>query len=147
MEKKVLVTINSTQHMDGESEQMELTTAATYLSDGPCHEIRYEETQATGLEGNTTTVRLEGDGTVSVRRSGKTDSLLLIKEGETNLCTYDTGYGQAMLGITGRAVHSTLKEGTGALRFFYSLSIDGALLSENEVSITVKESGTHELSC
>lgn len=147
MEKKVLVTISSTQRVDSESEQVELTTAAVYRSDESFHEICYEESQATGLEGSITTVRLDGDGTVSVRRSGKTDSLLLIKQGESNLCAYDTGYGRAMLGITGTRVHSTLNKGTGALRFLYSLSMDGALLSENEVSITLKESGTDELSC
>ena len=147
MEKKVLATISSTQRVDSESEQVELTTAAVYRSGKFFHEICYEESQATGLEGSVTTVRLDGDGTVSVRRSGRTDSLLLIKEGETNLCAYDTGYGQAMLGITGTRVHSTLDDGKGALRFLYSLTVDGALLSENEVSITLKESSTDELSC
>lgn len=147
MEKHVVVTVESTQLVDGEHEEMELTTTGMYLYGPDACEIKYEEPEFTGLEGSHTTVSTRADGAVSIRRTGKADSLLLVKQGRTNLCTYNTGYGEALLGITGTRAENRLSENGGSLYFAYSLSLGGTLLSENTIRITVKESGISGSCC
>ena len=142
----MMITVASTQDAEGEHEQMELTTLALYRHHGNHSEIEYEETEATGLEGSVTTVSADEEQTILIRRSGKTDSLLSVRPGETNLCAYDTGYGEAMLSITGGSIQNRLTGKGGQLSFRYSLAVNNALISENSVKITVKESGTDELS-
>lgn len=137
MKKDVMITITGTQTVEGEVELIELTTAASLYNKGNALYIRYQETEITGFEGMTTTVKVEGDQRVTMIRHGASQTQLIIEKGRRHQCSYATGYGDVMLGITGSTIVNTLSQEGGELFFRYSIDLNTAVTSENSVKITM----------
>jgi len=104
--------------------------------------IVYKETETTGYEGCTTTVKVAEDARkVSMLRFGKgggAGTQLLIEKGRRNLCHYETGFGSMTLGVTADEIDCQLTEKGGTARFAYLLDADSAeLVSRNRLEVTV----------
>ncbi len=140
MKKDVLISILSTQQVDGERDEMELTTFGSYYERDGKYYIVYKESEATGFdEDTTTTVKIEGENRVTMIRNGTLRSQLVMERGKRHLCHYGTEYGNIIIGVLTDMITSTLREDGGKVDFNYTLDIDGALASENTVRINVKE--------
>ena len=90
---------------DEEKEEfVELMTRGQFVQKGGSYYITYKETETTGYEGCTTTLKIAADGSrVAMLRFGKgsgAGTQLLIEKGKRNLCHYETGYGSMTLGVT-----------------------------------------------
>lgn len=135
---KGLITIQGTQVVDGQKEAIELLTDGTYaVRDGNFY-ICYNESEATGFKGSHTTLKYDpAHDQVTLTRRGSTRSQLIIEAGRRHQCSYDTGYGNLVLGINGNHIESTLGETGGKISFHYSLDVNTVLASENGVSIQV----------
>ena len=135
---KGMITIKGTQVVDGQKEAIELLTDGTYaIRDGSFY-ICYDESEATGFKGSRTTLKYDPThDQVTLTRRGATRSQLIIEAGRRHQCTYDTGYGNLILGVNGNRIESTLDEKGGEIRFRYSLDVNTVLASENGVSISV----------
>ncbi len=71
MKKDVLISIQSTQQVDGDRDEMELTTFGSYYEKNGKYYIVYQESEATGFQSDTTTtVKVEGENRVTMIRSG-----------------------------------------------------------------------------
>ncbi len=71
MKKDVLISIQSTQQVDGDRDEMELTTFGSYYKKNGKYYIVYQESEATGFEEDTvTTVKVEGENRVTMIRNG-----------------------------------------------------------------------------
>lgn len=141
MQKEVLINIKGTVVSEGQDlpEIIELITAGKYyLKDGKYY-ISYKESETTGLEGVTTTLKVDGEDSVTLIRNGTQKSRLLLEKGKRHLCQYDTGYGPLMVGISGCGIKSHLDNLGGELEFHYTLDINSSMISRNEVSVSVKE--------
>lgn len=141
-EKEYLLTIVGTQNDGEEEDKVELfTTGSLYRTDHSwC--IAYDESEATGFEGSRTVVELEdGLGRVTMNRLGNTSSQLIIERGVRHQCTYDTGYGSLIIGVSGDYIRASLDDRGGKLSFGYSLDVNTSLASENTVAITVSPAG------
>ena len=83
-------------------EFVELMTRGQFVQKGGSYYITYKETETTGYEGCTTTLKIAADGSrVAMLRFGKgggAGTQLLIEKGKRNLCHYETGYGSMTLG-------------------------------------------------
>jgi uncharacterized beta-barrel protein YwiB (DUF1934 family) len=77
---------------------------------------------------------------VTLERSGRTRSQLIVERGVRHQCHYDTGAGDLILGVLGSSIKSSLGERGGDLEVKYSLDINSAVASENEMYINVRES-------
>ena len=62
---------------------------------------------------------------------------LIIEKGKRHQCSYDLGYGSMIIGVNCSVIHSTLSEEGGQIAFGYSLDLNTALTSENQVIIAV----------
>lgn len=134
-----LITIKGTQTIDGEKDAVELLTAGTYFIKDGSYYICYDESDATGYGGSHTTLQYDPlHSQVTLSRRGSTHSELIIEEGRRHQCTYDTGFGNMILGVSGNRIESTLTERGGEIRFRYSLDVNTILASENGVSVSVK---------
>ena len=140
-DKEFLITIVGTQRdEDGESDEVELFTTGNFYRAANSWCVAYDESEATGFEGNRTIVEVEdGLRRVTMTRLGNTSSQLIIERGMRHQCTYDTGYGSIIIGVSGDYIHSTLTEEGGELGFGYSLDVNTSLASENTVTITVRQ--------
>lgn len=141
MDEKYLITIKGTMEQDGRSETVELMTHGGFTHRDGCFFIVYRETEATGYEGSTTTVKIAEDARrVAMLRYGKAASQLIIEKGTRHLCHYETGYGSMTLGVAADEIESQLSDEGGQVKFSYTLDADqDVVLSRNLVTITVKK--------
>ena len=140
MEEKYLITIKGTMEQRGDTDTVELMTRGSLVHKDGAYYIVYKETEATGYEGCTTTVKVADDARkVSMLRFGKQTSQLVIEKGTRHLCHYETGYGAISLGVSADVIEHALDENGGKLQFSYTLD-SGAetLISRNSVLITVE---------
>lgn len=140
--KKVTITLKSISDSGhGAPDIMELITEGTFkpikLGNADGWEISYEDSEATGFAGSTTTVTCIGDELASMRRSGSADSHLVIEKGRRHHCHYGTEYGDMLLGISASRIINRLSEEGGVLYFKYTIDINSAFVSENEIYFEV----------
>jgi len=139
LKKDVLISIKGVQVVDGESDSVELFTTGSYYKKGGHYYISYQESEATGFEGTRTTLKVEDENKVTMLRSGKNPSQLIVEKGRRNQCHYGTDVGSMLIGVSGDRIVSRLTDQGGDLEFKYSLDINTSLASENEVFIKIKE--------
>ena len=139
MEENYLITIKGTMEQDGERESVELMTRGKFVRRGSSYFIAYEETEATGYAGCTTTVKATADAReVVMTRFGKVPSQLVIEKGVRHICHYETGFGSVSLGVAADVIELDLTDAGGRLQFSYTLDSGGEnFISRNLVDITV----------
>ena len=133
------------QHVEEPAEEeekeefVELMTRGSLVHKDGAYYIVYKETETTGYEGCTTTVKVAEDARkVSMLRFGKQSSQLIIEKGTRHLCHYETGYGSMTLGVTADEIVNELTEKGGTVRFAYLLDANSAdLVSRNRLEVTV----------
>lgn len=139
MKKDVFISIRGVQRVEGDEEVVELMTVGNLYKKRDTFYLTYDETEATGYSGSHTTLKLEQDGRVTMRRSTPYESQIIVEAGRRHQCHYGTAFGDLFIGVLGVDVNSTLSEEGGELQFSYSLDVNTELASENEVHIQVRE--------
>lgn len=138
--KDVLIKIRGIQRTDngGDDDVVELLTTGSFVRKAGNYVISYDESTATGFEGATTTLLYEGkEERVTLTRSGSVNTQLIIEKGKRHQCSYDLGFGSMIIGVSCDRIQSTLSEDGGEISFGYSLDLNTALTSENQVMIAV----------
>ena len=143
MKKDVTINIRGIYNADDEDESdvVELFTTGEFYRKNGSYYISYEESEVTGFEGARTTLKVEEQDCVTLSRGGKGQEMtqLIVQNGVRHQCHYDMGFGDLMIGVSGKSIHSTLDEHGGRLEFKYSLDINSMLSSNNEMLIIVQE--------
>ena len=143
MKKDVTINIRGIYNAadEDESDVIELFTTGEFYRKNGSYYISYEESEATGFEGARTTLKVENQSCVTLSRDGKDCELtqLIVQNGVRHQCHYDMGFGDLMIGVSGKSIRSTLDENGGQLEFKYSLDINSMLASNNEMLIIVQE--------
>jgi uncharacterized beta-barrel protein YwiB (DUF1934 family) len=143
MEKNVCIDIKSTQFAEDERDVTELFTYGRLKrgrgKDKNRYKITYEESHATGFDGSTVTLDVDGSDMVRMHRSGDARSSLIIEKGKKHHCHYGTPFGDFMVGVTADEIRSELDENGGRLYLKYTLDINASYMSETEMQINVKE--------
>ena len=124
---------------DEKPETIQLMTRGNFLRKDGNFFIVYDETEATGLAGCTTTIKVSEDAKcVSMLRSGPLPSHLVIEKGTRHMCHYETELGDLTLGIAADSICHTLDDRGGKVKFSYTLdSGDTELLTCNRIDVTV----------
>ncbi|MDL2324583.1 DUF1934 domain-containing protein [Ruminococcaceae bacterium OttesenSCG-928-A16] len=141
MREDYLISIKGTMLPAGETEKdtVELVTRGGFVRRNGKFFISYAETEATGYQGNVTTVRVEDGHKVSMLRHGSAPSQLIIERGKRHVCHYDTSHGSLSLGVAADEIDNRLTEHGGEITFSYTLDSGQEHLSHNQVKITVQE--------
>ena len=141
MEQNYLITITGTMKQNGDKDSVELMTHGSFVHRDGCYYIVYDETEASGYAGCTTTVKVAEDASrVAMLRYGTSPGQLIIEKGRRHLCHYETGYGAVSLGVAADEISHDLREDGGTLHFSYTLdSGNENFFSWNLVDITVKQ--------
>ena len=139
MKQEALIKIKGIQRAGGDDDVVELLTTGSFAREEGCYIISYEESEATGFEGASTTLFYEEKADrVTLTRSGSVNSQLIVEKGKRHQCSYDLGFGSMIIGVNCSIIHSTLSEDGGEIGFSYSLDLNTALTSENRVVIAVR---------
>lgn len=133
---KVMITVRGTQHVDGESDTVELTTEAMMREDADGFTLCYRETAATGMEGTLTLLRIQPEK-VTMERRGNAAGLLVLELKKRHVCSYATPVGSLMLGVFTDHMEQQLTLGGGKLLVSYTLDVGGRMMSRQDLDITV----------
>lgn len=124
MKRAVVLSIQGTQrYEDQEPEVIELVTEGTMDFRDGGWDISYEESALTGLEGVTTTFRVE-PGTVILTRTGKLNSQMIFRQGERHDSLYQMEFGTLMLTVEAKFLYFDIIPEGGTIDLTYGISIE-----------------------
>lgn len=138
MSDSVIISIKGKQMSAEGADEMELVTAGQLerSAEGEIT-VSYQETELTGMEGTTTTVRINGPR-VTLLRVGAVNSQMVFEEGRRHLSMYETPYGALSVGIDTRRMKSTVGDGGGELEIDYAVEVDNLLAGQNFFRMSVR---------
>ena len=124
MNKNVVLSIRGQQTYAGqEPEVIELVTEGTMVFREGGWDISYEESALTGLEGVTTTFRVE-PGKVLLTRTGALQSQMIFEEGVPHDTLYQMAFGTLMMTVKATFVFFDIVEDGGTIDLSYNLDIE-----------------------
>ena len=124
MKQDVVLSIRGRQtYADAEPEVIELVTEGIMAYRDGGWDISYQESALTGLEGVTTTFRVE-PGKVILTRTGKLRSEMIFEEGVPHETLYQMAFGTLMLTVKATFVFFDLVEDGGTIDLSYNLDIE-----------------------
>ncbi|MBO4990995.1 MAG: DUF1934 domain-containing protein [Firmicutes bacterium] len=124
---------------DSEEQVMEfMTEGQLYERNGSTY-LMYKETELSGMEGCTTSLKISGD-TVRMKRFGQMlpiDTVMEFKKGKRYEGYYETPYGAVEMEILTNNVDNRLDE--GELDIDYAISLKGLTEARSRLNITIVE--------
>ena len=124
MKKAVVLSLRGTQTYEGqEPDVIELVTEGTMEFRDGGWDISYEESQLTGLEGVTTTFRVE-PGTVILERTGKLRSRMVFRKDVPHDSLYQMSFGTMMITVCAQYLFFDIVEDGGVIDLLYSIAIE-----------------------
>ncbi len=137
-EKEVNITLVTTQSDGSEKQTMELFTKGRFSKNILGYVVSYEESEATGYEGSTTSLTIfDGNAKVEMQRTGASGSQLILEKGKKHFCRYGTPFGDFTVGVYASDIKSDLSDDGGTVRFNYVLDINASYIGDYEVVVTV----------
>ena len=137
--KDIMLQIKGTQTSGPAQDSIELITHGTLRRSPDGFEIDYAESAENGLEDMFTKISVESQKRVTITRTGKYGSQLILEKGKRHLNHYDMGFGQFVMGVSTANIDNRLTMDGGELSVTYTLEMNHALMSRNRFHITVKD--------
>ncbi len=106
-----------------EPEVIELVTDGTLEFVAGGWNICYEESELTGLQGTTTTFRLE-PGQVILRRTGGLRSEMIFREGVPHDSLYQMDFGALLITVCAKQIQAELDATGGTIDLVYAIAIE-----------------------
>lgn len=136
MERKALITIIGRQNYNGDRDKVEMKTVGTIDQDDKNYIINYnEELENSTIPLKATLNIAKDESRVEMMKSGPYSSCLIIERSKRHLCNYGTEYGDMLMGIFGKNIENKYEENEGSFDFSYEIDINGAISSQNDVTI------------
>ncbi len=124
MKQKVLLSITGKQsYQDQEPEVMELVTEGTMDFSEGGWDISYQESDLTGLQGVTTTFRVEPEK-VTLIRTGPLRSTMEFQIGRSHDSLYQMEFGALMITVTTRHLFFDILPEGGCIDLVYDIEIE-----------------------
>lgn len=136
MKKDVLIKIKDKQTVDGEIEKMEIITKGSYEGVPDDYTLEFTERFDEDFE-CLTKLFVKEKRCVTMLRSGKYNSELIIENRKRHNCHYLTPYGEFMIGIYAKRVESNMNGDGGTLKMNYTIDYYSGIAAENEMIISV----------
>lgn len=138
-EVKVKV-IGSQKDSTGEEQRIELVTEGKYIEKNGKIYVVYEESEISGMEGSTTTLKLEKNQRASIRRYGNTNTEMIFEKGKTHSMAYETPYGLLDMAITTHRLEVKAESDRPKIRVHiqYRIKIMGLEDTMNTLEINVE---------
>ena len=138
----VILTIRGRQwEGSGTTEAMELVTEGNLFRKEGAWFLRYRESEATGLEGTTTTIRVDDESTVSLIRTGATRMKLTFVQGRRHVTRMDLPFGTVDVGVFTSAVHVGLSDGGGEVHLGYQVELNSREPMNSRLDVTFRHAG------
>ena len=124
MKSAVVLTICGKQFYDEqEPEVIELVTEGTLEPIDGGWEICYEESNLTGMEGVTTTFRIEKDQ-ITLTRTGRLQSQMVFRVGVLHQSLYQMEFGALMITVCATSIQWDVTDNGGTVDLTYGIDIE-----------------------
>lgn len=126
--------------IDSEEAQLEFVTEGKYFVKGDSVYLMYDESEFSGMEGCTTSLKITGDN-IKMKRYGDSiglDTEIVFEKGKRFKGFYDTPYGSVEMEVLTNDVVNRIEknEGRGTLNIDYHISLRG--LSEGRSILDIE---------
>lgn len=138
MKKDIIISLKGSRKDGGEQDEIELVTEGVYYTEGASHFVTYNETEVTGLEGTTTTLKIENNK-VTMLRSGQNNSQLIFEKGQRHICSYETPFGAFAIGVISQMLDIDLTETGGVVSAEYQIEINNSTSGINGFHLQFKD--------
>lgn len=136
MKKKAIISISSSQINDKEDAIEVVTPGEFYKRDDKYYAI-YDETEISGMEGTTTTLKISPNKLL-LERVGTTSASMEFQEKNEHITLYNTPYGVLELKINTNKLDVNVNEKGGEVFINYNMSISGQPSQNTELTIKIK---------
>ena len=124
MKQNVVLSIRGRQvYQQQDPDVIELVTEGTLEERDGGWDLCYEESTLTGLEGVTTTFRVESDRII-LTRTGKLNSQMVFKEGVPHDSLYQVDFGALMITVCAERIMANISAAGGMIDLIYSIEIE-----------------------
>ena len=138
MTQKVMLSIRGKQSYPGQDpEIIELVTEGSMTAIANGWDISYEESALTGLEGVTTTFRVEKDQ-ITLTRTGKLNSQMVFQPGVSHDSLYQMEFGALMIAVQAQKISHSLSECGGTVDLTYAIEIENSAAGTVEYHLDIK---------
>ena len=138
MGKTVILSIRGCQrYSDQEPNTVELVTEGILEEITNGWEVRYEESDLTGLQGVTTTFRVEGK-MITLIRTGKLNSTMVFEEGITHDSLYQIEFGALLLTVCATKVEWDITPDGGVIDLAYSIVVEHSAAGTIDYHLDIK---------
>ena len=136
--REIILSIRGQQrYEDQEAEVIELVTEGTMDFRDGGWDISYQESALTGLEGVTTTFRVE-QGKVTLSRTGKLRSQMVFQQGAVHESLYQTEFGALMLAVKSTRVFYDIVPDGGVIDLVYRIEIENTAAGEIDYHLDIR---------
>ena len=136
--REIILSIRGQQrYEDQEAEVIELVTEGTMDFRDGGWDISYQESALTGLEGVTTTFRVE-QGKVTLSRTGKLRSQMVFQQGVVHESLYQTEFGALMLSVKSTRVFCDIVPDGGVIDLVYRIEIENTAAGEIDYHLDIR---------
>jgi uncharacterized beta-barrel protein YwiB (DUF1934 family) len=147
MNKNVIISVKGIQTSPNNDKNiLELVTEGKYYKKGDAYYVTYKESEVTGMEGTTTTLKIS-DGVVTLMRFGSVNTQFIFEQGQKHVSYYDTKYGTFTIMVTARTVSIDVDDSGGEIKVDYKLEIDDNKTGENDLHMLIREVGQLDDKC
>jgi uncharacterized beta-barrel protein YwiB (DUF1934 family) len=127
---------------DEEPEGMEFITEGRFYRKGDSMYLVYDESDLSGMEGCTTSLKITGD-TIRMKRYGEDvgiETAINFEKGKRFNGFYDTPFGSVEMEVLTNEVKNRIKEsGEGSIDIDYNVSLKGLAESRSLLSIEIMQ--------
>ncbi len=141
MNKNVIISVKGIQTSGSKnSNTLELVTEGKYYKKGNAYYVTYKESEVTGMDGTTTTLKIS-DGIVTLMRFGAVNTQFIFEQGQKHMSYYDTQYGTFTMQVFTNIVSIDVNDKGGEIRVDYRLEIDDNKSGANDFHMFIREAG------
>lgn len=135
---QIKINIKGTQEVEGEDKNIiELATEGKYYIKNNVHYLVYDESELTGMEGSTTTLKIF-DKKIIMKRFGSNNSKFIFERGISHRSKYETMYGLLDMEVFCQDLRININEENIVELFVkYDLNITDVVKSKNTLSIKI----------
>ncbi|ADK13308.1 MULTISPECIES: DUF1934 domain-containing protein [Clostridium] len=135
MKKKAIIYVSSKQ--TDEEEPIEVVTPGSFYKKNDSYYAVYKETELSGMEGTTTTLKIKQDK-FSLIRMGSTSTKMDFDKNKKNVSMYKTPYGTIELRIETNSLNINVDEQGGDIMINYKISTAGQALKNTKLKVNIK---------
>ncbi len=145
MTKDVLISLRGLQfdQSDSDVEKIETIMPGSYYEKNGSHYVLYDEI----MEGFSEPVKNRikfGEHALELTRSGAVNVHMIFEENRKNMTSYNTPYGNILIGIDTRKIHITQESDRIVVDVDYALDVNYEYLTDCQIVLDIKSKGSIE---